>query len=96
MRRGFKRTPSHRQISGHCQLRQLLAMAAVCLTLLGVVPAQAAALPSENDLVQLSLEDLMTLEVASASRKAQSLADTAAAVFVITNEDIRRSGVPNT
>jgi len=70
-------------------------MAAVCLTLLGVVPAQAAALPSENELVQLSLEDLMTLEVTSASRKAQSLADTAAAVFVITNEDIRRSGVTN-
>lgn len=56
---------------------------------------QSASLPSENELVLLSLEDLMTLEVTSASRKAQSLADTAAAAFVITNEDIRRSGVTN-
>ncbi len=57
--------------------------------------AQAAAVPSDSELVELSLEDLMSLEVTSASRKTQSLADTAAAIFVITNEDIRRSGVTN-
>jgi len=33
------------------------------------------------------------VEVTSVSRKTQQLHDTAAAVFVITNEDIRRSGV---
>lgn len=40
----------------------------------------------------LSLEDLVKTEVTSVSRKSQSLSDVAAAAFVITSEDIRRSG----
>jgi iron complex outermembrane receptor protein len=45
------------------------------------------------DLTELSLQDLMNIEVTSASKKAEKLSETAAAVFVITQEDIRRSGV---
>jgi len=45
------------------------------------------------DLKQLSLEQLMNVEVTSVAKKEQRVADTAAAVFVITQEDIRRSGV---
>ena len=45
-----------------------------------------------RDLSSLSVDDLMNVEVTSASRKAQKVADTAAAVFVITQDDIRRSG----
>jgi len=45
-----------------------------------------------DDLASLSVDDLMNVEVTSVSRKAQKLADTAAAVFVITQDDIRRSG----
>src|SRR5258706_9450294 len=45
------------------------------------------------DLKQLSLEQLMNLEVTSVAKKEQRVAATAAAVFVITQEDIRRSGV---
>lgn len=48
-----------------------------------------------SEIAALSLEDLMTLEVTSATRTSQSLANTAAAVFVITQEDIRRSGATN-
>ncbi len=44
------------------------------------------------DLTRLSLEELMNLEVTTASKKSQKLADTAAAAFVLTQEDIRRSG----
>lgn len=44
------------------------------------------------DLTKLSLEDLLNVEVTSVSRKEQTLAQTAAAVYVITREDIRRSG----
>ncbi|MCP4545123.1 MAG: TonB-dependent receptor [bacterium] len=44
-------------------------------------------------LKSLSLEDLASLEVTSVSKKPEKLADAPAAVFVITNEDIRRSGV---
>src|SRR5258708_1242875 len=45
-----------------------------------------------RDLSSLSVDDLMNVEVTSVSRKGQKLSDTAAAVFVITQEDIRRSG----
>ena len=40
----------------------------------------------------LSIKDLMQVEVSSVSRKSQTLFDTAAAAFIITQEDIRRSG----
>src|ERR1700733_1009272 len=49
----------------------------------------------EQDLTQLSLEDLMNTKVTSVSKKEQSLSHTAAAIFVITAEDIRRSGANN-
>jgi iron complex outermembrane recepter protein len=42
-----------------------------------------------------TLEDLMNVEVTSVSRKEQRLSDTAAAVFVISQDDIRRSGAAN-
>ena len=56
---------------------------------LGMATAQAA---SEAEIVDLSLEELMDVKVYSAAKKEQALADTAAAAFVITQEDIRRSG----
>jgi iron complex outermembrane receptor protein len=46
-----------------------------------------------RDLTELSLEELMQVEVTSVSRKSQRAADAAAAIFVITQDDIRRSGV---
>ncbi len=46
----------------------------------------------QHELLALSLSDLMNLEVTSAAKKKQKLGDSAAAVFIITQEDIRRSG----
>ena len=43
----------------------------------------------------MSLEDLMNIEVTSVSKKEQKLSQVAAAIFVITQEDIRRSGATN-
>lgn len=57
------------------------------------VPVYAEQANSGDELLQLPLEDLLKLEVTSVSRKSQSLANAAAAVFVISQEDIRRSGV---
>src|SRR6204780_5428661 len=48
-----------------------------------------------RDLTQFSLEDLMNVQVTSVSKKEQKLAKTGAAIFVITQEDIRRSGATN-
>jgi iron complex outermembrane recepter protein len=51
--------------------------------------------PSQADLTQVSLETLMNMEVTSASKKEQRISDVATAIFVITKEDIRRSGATN-
>lgn len=51
------------------------------------------ALSQGLDLLQLSLEDLGNVNVTSVSKKSQPLSETAAAIHVITQEDIRRSGV---
>src|SRR5512140_2701287 len=48
-----------------------------------------------RDLTTVSLEDLMNIQVTSVSKKEQSLSKTGAAVFVITRNDIRRSGMTN-
>jgi iron complex outermembrane recepter protein len=55
------------------------------------IPVHAQDAPTTN-LLDMSIEDLLSMEVTSASRKKQSLAQTAAAVFVITRDDIRRTG----
>ncbi len=47
---------------------------------------------SAEVLKQLSIEQLMNLEVTSVSKRAERLAQTASAIQVITREDIRRSG----
>ncbi len=47
------------------------------------------------DVTAMSVEDLMNIQVTSVSKRTQRLADAAAAVFVITQEDIARSGARN-
>jgi iron complex outermembrane receptor protein len=54
-----------------------------------VVRAQQRA---SGDLTRYSLDELMNIEVSSVSRKEQKLSQTAAAIYVITQDDIRRSG----
>ena len=50
------------------------------------------AIDETEQLIGLSLEELLQVEVTSLSRKPQSLSSTAAAVFVVTQADIRQSG----
>ncbi len=61
----------------------------VALSLVSALQAQAP----PKDLTQASLEDLMNVQVTSVSKKEQKLSKTGAAVFVISQDDIRRSGV---
>jgi iron complex outermembrane receptor protein len=70
-----------------------LAAAALLLALPLSAPALAAASDGEeDDLSSLSLEELLDIEVTIASRSKQKLSDVPAAVYVITGEEIRRSG----
>ena len=56
-----------------------------------VATAQQVGAPTD-DLDKLSVEELFTLQVTSVGRQAQQLSKAPAAVFVLTAEDIRRSG----
>lgn len=46
----------------------------------------------DNPLLDLSIEELMKVEVTTVSRRSEKLTQVASAVFVITQDDIRRSG----
>src|SRR5262245_34970240 len=55
----------------------------------------AAANPNnlQIDVTGTSIEELMNIDVTSASRRSEPLVGTAAAIYVLTSEDIERSGV---
>jgi iron complex outermembrane receptor protein len=48
---------------------------------------------ARSNLKQLTLEELMSIEITSVAKKEQRWLETATAIFVITQEDIQRSGV---
>ena len=54
--------------------------------------ASAAIHPSVERLTDLSLEDLSNIEITSVSKRAERLSDAPTSIFVITRDDIRRSG----
>ena len=47
------------------------------------------------DLTEISIEDLLNVRVTSVSKREQKLTSTGAAAYVITQEDIRHSGMTN-
>jgi iron complex outermembrane recepter protein len=65
---------------------------ALLLLLITIAPAPVLAQRS-LDLSRATLEQLMDIQITSASRKEQPASDVAGAVFVITQADIRRSGM---
>jgi len=54
--------------------------------------AGSASAQNSDELANLSVEDLMKVEVTSVARRGQRLSETPAATFVITQDDIARSG----
>ncbi len=76
-----------RSVGSRFGLRANAALWALLWLTTGSLPARAV-----DDLTEMSLEELMNLEVTSVSKKAQSKTDAAAAITVITSEDIRRGG----
>jgi len=72
--------------------RQFCIFTGIALLALCGLPAGSA---QSADLTKKSLEDLMNIDVTSVSKKAQKTSETAAAVFVISAEEIRRSGAQN-
>ena len=77
-------------------MKPFLMRALACELMLTVLPTLAAqAQIAQPDLTALKIEDLMNVDVTSASKKEQKLSEVPAAIFVITQEDIQRSGATN-
>jgi iron complex outermembrane receptor protein len=68
------------------------ALRALLTTTLFAATALTAAAQSTPSLDDLSLQDLLNVEVTSVARKEQTIARTAAAIHIITADDIRNSG----
>jgi iron complex outermembrane receptor protein len=75
-------------IPNHSKLAYAISAALLVLGLAHAPPASA----QETALADLSLEELANLPVTSVSKRPEPLANAAAAVYVITNDDIRRTG----
>jgi iron complex outermembrane receptor protein len=67
--------------------------AGAILYLLLALQSQPQTGPTAADLKKLSIEELTELDITTASRRAEPLARTAAAVSVLRGEDFRRAGV---
>ena len=77
---------------GSIYLRACAVLAGLC----AAMPAPAQLLASNdsvNQLSRMSLEELAKVEVTSVSKQAQSLSSAPASIYVITHEEIVRSGV---
>jgi iron complex outermembrane receptor protein len=68
-------------------------LAPLVVEILWAIPAWPQQPPA--DLTKVNIEDLMNIDVTSVSKKDQKLSQVASAIFVITQEDIRRSGATN-
>jgi iron complex outermembrane recepter protein len=74
-------------------MRSIVCSLASTLALILAFPASGRTQTGPRDLSRVSIEDLMRIEIVSAAKKEQRAEDVPAAVFVITQDDIRRSGL---
>jgi iron complex outermembrane receptor protein len=89
----FARAPRAGISSGRGQRRALVCGAVLALACARAAAAQAPdSVRSAADLSDLTLEQLLDVQVTSVATRPQRLAETAASLFVIRAEDIRRSG----
>lgn len=71
--------------------RRTVAVLATCC-LFGALAERAHGADEPESLLDLSIEELMNVEVTTANKSSQKLAEVPAAIFVLTQDDIRRSG----
>jgi len=79
-------------MSSGIRFRHLLGAFVVTLVAL-FADSLCGAQSKDRDLTELSLEDLMNVQVTSAAKREEKLSQTPAAIYVITGDDIRHSGV---
>jgi len=70
-----------------------VSLAALAFAIVGfVTPADSASAQSVEQLRDLSIEQLANIEISSVSKSAEPLSDAPAAIYVISHDDIMRSG----
>ncbi len=73
-------------------LRLTTSIFVACLLTATSMAKASASGPGENRYLQMSIQELMQVKITSVSKKEEKLLDAPAAVFVISDEDILRSG----
>jgi hypothetical protein len=76
-------------------MKPVLMKAGACESVLFALALTAQTQSAQTDVTSLQIEDLMNVDVTSVSKKEQKMSSVQAAIFVITQEDIRRSGAIN-
>lgn len=84
--------PTHRRGTAFCPHKKTSGAFPLVFTLLAALFVSLPARANTDDLGDLSLEELANIQVTSVSKKSESLADAPASIFVVTGEEIRRSG----
>ena len=74
------------------QSRRSVGALATAAALLAAMPCAAQQPAPDLRLSELSLEELSNIEITSVSKRAERLSDAPTSIFVITADDIRRSG----
>ena len=74
------------------QFRRNALFAGAILLFARIGTATAAELAPFDPAVDLTLEELVNVKITSVSKKEENLNDAAAAIFVLSNDDLRRSG----
>lgn len=85
--RGLRLRGTSQQVSW---VKRAFAASVAAMLIAPTAPAQNQ--QTVPDVTTMSVEDLMNMQVTSVSKRTQKVADAPAAVFVITQEDIQRSG----
>jgi len=73
-------------------LNRFLILYCLSLSCFGEIKAEDR---KHSDITELDMKDLLNVQVTSVSKKAQALSEAPSAIYVISQEDIRRSGVTN-
>ena len=74
---------------------QILILRFLVFVILACSANSSIARNKSDPLLDLNIEELMNIKVTTVSRRPQKLTEVASAVFVITQDDIRRSGATN-
>ena len=92
---GYTHAPKRPGSSRVTRARRVFAAVLIILVSASAVVAHAEKPAPPRDLSDMNLNDLMSLEITSASKHEQRLGDVASAITVLDGETIRRSGVTN-